>query len=152
VVAVVVLFEVRRDFGQALFDAIGVLFSLRVALWIHPFAARAVPLALNDHTNKAVWLLLSFTLSAAAALLLARFAHEATRWSLETFDPAFGFVFGVTCAIMISHVIVKSVVIFYAVKTGVPGCIAGSALGGELLTFKSYHALRDFIIQFNHRI
>jgi hypothetical protein len=53
---------------------------------------------------------------------------------------------------MISHVIVKSVVIFYAKKNGLPHCIADSALGGELLTFKSYHALRDFIVQFNHRI
>lgn len=152
VVAVVVLFEVRRDFGQALFDAVAVLMSLRVALWIYPFAARAIPLAASDRTNKGVWLLVSFALCLVAALLLARFAHEGTRWSLESFDPAFGFIFGVTAAIMISHVVVKSVVIFTAPKHGMPHCIAESALGGELLTFKTYHALKEFIFQFNHRI
>jgi hypothetical protein len=152
VVAIVVLFEVRRDFGQALFDAVAVLISLRVALWIYPWAAHAIPLAASDRTNKGVWLLLSFVLCVGVGLVLARFAHEGTRWSLESFDPAFGLIFGVTAAVMISHVIVKSVVIFYAAKHGMPKCIAESALGGELLTFKSYHALRDFIFQFNHRI
>ncbi len=53
---------------------------------------------------------------------------------------------------MISHVFVKAIVVFYAAKHGVPHCIADSALGGELLTFKSYHALRDWLFQFNHRI
>jgi uncharacterized membrane protein required for colicin V production len=152
VVAVVVLFEVRRDFGQGLFDTLAVLVSLRAGLWIYPFAAEAVPLAARDTTNKGIWILLSFALCTAGALVVSRRAHEATQWSLETFDPAFGFVFGVTAAVMISHVLVKGVVAFYAVKQGMPACVADSALGGELLTFKSYHALRDWIFQFNHRI
>lgn len=152
VVATVVLFEVRRDFGQGLFDALAILLSLRAALWIYPYAARAVPLAVSENTNKGVWLLLAFALCAAVALLLARHAHEATRWSLDTFDPAFGFVFGVTSAVIVSHVILKSVVIFSAMKGGVPQCIADSALGHELLTFKTYHHLREFLFQFNHRI
>jgi uncharacterized membrane protein required for colicin V production len=152
VVAIVVIFEVRRDFGQGIFDALAVLLSVRLALWVYPVAAHAVPLAVHDNTNKGVWLLLSFALIVTGAMILSRFAHEATQWSLEAFDPAFGFVFGVTAAVMISHLIVKSVVIFYAAKQGMPKCIAESALGGELLTFKTYHHIRDFIFQFNHRI
>jgi uncharacterized membrane protein required for colicin V production len=147
-----VLFEVRRDFGQTLIDTVALLLSMRAAVWLCPSAARTVPLAVAETLNRGVWLIVAFVLCSAVGLLLARFAHESTRWTLETFDPVFGFVFGMTSAVIISHVLMKSLAMIYATKAGLPPCIAQSALGEELLTFRSYHHLMQFLSQFpNHR-
>lgn len=147
-----VLCEVRRDFGQTLVDTVALLISMRAAVWLGPAAARSVPLAASETVNRGVWLLLAFVLCSAVTLLLARFAHEATRWTLDTFDPVFGFVFGMTSAVIICHVLVKSLAIVYATKAGLPPCVAQSALGEELLTFRSYHHLLEFLSHFpTHR-
>jgi uncharacterized membrane protein required for colicin V production len=148
----VVLFEVRRDFGQTLVDTVALLLTMRAAVWLCPAAARAVPLAASETVNRGIWLILAFILCSAVALLLARFAHEATRWTLDTFDPVFGFVFGMTSAVIVSHILVKSLAMIYATKAGLPQCIAHSALGEELLTFHSYHHLLEFLSRFpTHR-
>jgi Co/Zn/Cd efflux system component len=147
-----VLWEVRRDFGHSLLDTVAVLLSLRAAMLIWPAAARAMPLGVTDATNRGLWLLLSFLLCAGIGLFLARLAHQATRWSLDTFDPVFGFVFGITAAVIACHVIVKAIAIMYADKHGLPQSVAQSALGQELLTFRSYHHLVEFLSRFPNRV
>jgi len=147
-----VLFEVRRDFGQTLLDTLAVLLSLRLTTWISPAIAKAVPIAIGEATNRGAWYLLTFVLLAVGALFLARWAHEATRWSLDTFDPAFGFVFGLMSAVLTCHVCMKAIAIAYGKKHGLPPCIVESALGQELLTFKSYQHLVAFLSQFPRNV
>jgi uncharacterized membrane protein required for colicin V production len=147
-----VMFEVRRDFGQTLLDTLVVVLCLRLTTWLSPAVAQAVPIAISDAMNRGVWYMLFFVLLVAGGLFLARWAHEATRWSLDTFDPAFGFVFGLTSAVLTCHVCMKAIAIAWGKKHGLPPCIVESALGQELLTFKSYQHLVVFLSQFPRNV
>jgi uncharacterized membrane protein required for colicin V production len=146
-----VIVEVRRDFGRALFDTLAALVSLRLALLVSPTLAPLFSFAGAENARHGWALAVLFVLFGALALLLARFVHESTQWSMDSFDPVFGCLFGVTAGVIMAHVTVKVLSLIYANSHGVPTFLTDSGLGEELLTFKTYHRFADFLAGFRDR-
>jgi hypothetical protein len=89
--------------------------------------------------------------SGVLALLVAKVLHEATQWSMDTFDPIFGCLFGVTTGVMLAHMTVRILAMLCSTQQGLPTFLADSGLGQELLYFKTYHQVADFLISFRDR-
>ena len=75
--------------------------------------------------------------------------HEATQWSMDTFDPIFGCLFGLTTGVIMAHTTVKILAMLYTTRHGLPDFLADSGLGVELLYFKTYHHVADFLTNFH---
>jgi uncharacterized membrane protein required for colicin V production len=146
-----VILEVRRDFGRSLFDAVAVLGSMRMALLFYPSAAHWFAFAGSPAAGQGVALGVLFVLFGALALVGAKFLHEATQWTMDSFDPVFGCLFGVTSGVIVAHMTVRILAMLYATPHGPPTFVADSGLGLELLYFKSYHHVADFLINFRER-
>jgi uncharacterized membrane protein required for colicin V production len=146
-----VLLEVRRDFGRSLFDAVAVLVSMRMALLLYPSAVGAFSFAGSPHGSRGLALATLFVVFSAIALVLAKYLHSATQWTMDSFDPIFGCLFGVTSGVMMAHMMVRILALIYTTKQGLPSFLADSGLGAELLYFKTYHEVAEFLTNFRDR-
>jgi uncharacterized membrane protein required for colicin V production len=146
-----VILEVRRDFGRGLFDALAVLVSMRLTLLGYPLAARLFGSASSPNATQGWAVATLFVVLCALTLYASKIVHEATQWSMDTFDPIFGCLFGVTTGVMMAHMTVKILAMLFTTRRGLPPFLADSALGVELLYFKTYHQIADFLVNFRDR-
>src|SRR5437870_13659814 len=94
-----VIVEIRRDFGRALFDTLAALVSLQLALLVSPAAAPLFSFAGPENVRLGWALAVLFVLFGAITLFVAKIVHEATQWSMDSFDPVFGCLFGLTAGV-----------------------------------------------------
>lgn len=146
-----VTLEIRRDFGRSLFDAVAVLVSMRLALLCSGSAAHWFAFAGAPGAARGAALGTLFVFFSVAALIGAKFLHEATQWTMDSFDPVFGCLFGLTSGVIAAHVTIRVVAMLYGTSHGPPTFVADSGLGLELLYFKTYHHVADFLVNFRER-
>jgi uncharacterized membrane protein required for colicin V production len=146
-----VILEIRRDFGRSLFDAVAVLVSMRLALLFSPSAGHWFAFAGSPEAGRGAALGALFVFFSIPLLIGARILHEATQWTMDSFDPVFGCLFGLTSGVIAAHVTVRVLAMLYATPHGPPTFVADSGLGLELLYFKTYHHVADFLINFRDR-
>src|SRR5437660_12415153 len=82
VAVLLVLWEIRRDLGQSIFDTVALLFGLRLALWLGPLLAGHLGMT-QPNQARAVALLAVFVVGTGAGLVAGFYLNAVTRWTLD---------------------------------------------------------------------
>jgi hypothetical protein len=135
-VTALVLWELRRDLGQTLFDTIALLVGLRMALWLGPVLARYLDPGAPAH-SRGLALLIVFVVASAAALAIGYYLNALTRWTMDQFDRVAGLVLGFSSAVIVCHVLVTSMALMWGTPKGPPAFVKKSHLGQEALSFRT---------------
>ncbi len=143
VAIVVILWEIRRDLGQALFDTLSLVLGLRLALWLGPSLSRHLGMGDANHA-RAVALLLLFVAGAGVGLIAGFYLNTLTRWTLDQFDRVAGVLLGFSGAVIVCHVLVTAIVLFGTTKAGPPTQVVRSSLAQEALTFHTFRQVVKF--------
>ena len=143
VILALVLLEMRRDLGQALFDTIALLLGLRLALWLSPSLAPHLGITAPAQA-RGVALFLLFIVGSGAGLAVGYYLHTVTRWTMDTFDRVAGLMLGFSSAVIICHVLILSTVMYFGTPKGPPPFVSRSLLGQEALSFRSFHQTIDY--------
>ena len=142
-VVLLVLWEIRRDLGQSLFDTVALLFGLRLALWLGPPLAGHLGMAQPNQASR--WRCCSSLSAGTGAGLVAGFYLNAvTRWTLDSFDRVAGVLLGLSGAVIVCHVVVAGLALYCGTHAGPPAFIVQSPLGHEALSFHTFHEVMDF--------
>jgi uncharacterized membrane protein required for colicin V production len=143
VVVSLILWEIRRDLGQSLFDTLALLFGLRLRLWLGPSLAGHLGMA---HPNQArgVALLALFIVGSGAGLVGGYYVYAVTRWTLDTFDRVAGVLLGFSGAVIVCHVLVATLSLLCGAPNKPPAFITQSALGHEALSFHTFQQVIEF--------
>jgi uncharacterized membrane protein required for colicin V production len=138
-----VIWELRRDLGQALFDTVALVVGLRLALWVGPGLAPHLGLA-NPNDARAIALLVVFAIGTTVGLVAGFYLNAVTRWTLDQFDRVAGLLLGFSGSVIVCHVLVAFFALLGTTKTGPPQYIAHSPLAQEALTFRTFHEVIQF--------
>jgi uncharacterized membrane protein required for colicin V production len=144
----VVLVQVKRGFGRAVFD----FFALFVAIRVVPLLSRPLAgmfkVALEPATNHAIIYACMFVFVGGTLVVLGRLIYSSTLISAEIFDPLLGGIFGIGAAVILAHAIVKTIAIGVGSHL-VTSAVANSALGMEFLKFETYHRVLETLYTFH---
>jgi uncharacterized membrane protein required for colicin V production len=143
VAVALVLWGIRRDMGQSLFDTIALMFGLRLALWFSPALARNLHIGTATQSRGLALIALFFLIS-GAGVVLSYYLNAMTRWTMDSFDRVAGAVLGFSSAVIVCHVLVASLALIFATPSGPPPFVKQSVLGGELLSFHSFEQVVQF--------
>jgi uncharacterized membrane protein required for colicin V production len=142
-VVLLVLWEIRRDLGQSVFDTVALLFGLRLALWLGPSLAGRLGMA-HPNQASAVAMLILFVVGTGGGLVAGFYLNAVTRWTLDSFDRVAGVLLGLSGAVIVCHVVVAGLALYCGTHTGPPAFIVQSPLGHEALSFHTFHEVLDF--------
>lgn len=103
VVAVLETIRARNSggFGQALFDALGLITAAVGSTWL------AGPVANLLGAQKWIFTLGIFVLLAIGSLIVSRVLFSAAEWSSDSFDGVLSFTFGVACGWVITNMTLR---------------------------------------------
>jgi len=149
--AAAVILEAKRGFGRALFDFAALLIAVKFTPMIAGLASHALRFTAKSSTNEAAIYAALFVMIGAVLVFLGKLLYDSTLISAETFDALLGSLLGVGIAIMLCHVLVRTIALNAGAPNIPPEVIAQSAFGNEFLTFESYHRLLDVLYNF-HRV
>lgn len=137
--------ETKRGFGRAIFDFAALLVAVRGMSLLAPVLARSIHFAKDAQANEAICFAALFVVVGGALLYLGKLAYDSTLISLDAFDPFLGSVVGFGVALVIGHVVVKSLAIAAGVDGVPPSALTDSALGMQFYQFTAYHKVFDFL-------
>jgi uncharacterized membrane protein required for colicin V production len=143
VIVALVLWEVRRDLGQSLFDTMALLLGLRLAQWLGPSLAPQLGMSSPNHA-RGVALLIVFVIASGLGLVAGYFLHRLTLWTLDQFDRVSGLMLGFSSAIILCHVLVTSVALCGMTKGSPPRYVKRSYLAQEMLSFRTCRRVVKF--------
>jgi uncharacterized membrane protein required for colicin V production len=143
VVVSMILWEIRRDLGQSLFDTVALLLGLRLALWLGSPVSRHLTFATPEQAH-GLALLGVFLIGSGAGMVGGFYLYTVTRWTLDTFDRVAGAVLGFSSAVIICHVLVASMALMYGASDKPPAFVTGSRLGQEALSFHTFQQVIEF--------
>ncbi len=139
-VAAVAWLESNRGFGRAIFDVVGAIVVLRIAMSLAGPLAHAVPLSEAEGTSEAIWLVGMFVVLCALVVIGSRFLYETTLLSLDVLDPVVGGVLGAISGAILAHVFLRAMLLVYG-DTEAAQVLVGSFVGQELLRFRTFHTV-----------
>ena len=151
VFALALAVEVKRGFGRAVFDFAALLVAVRAAPMLAEALSRWIRPAPTP-ANEAVLYAVSFAIIGGVLVFLGKLLYDATLVSAETFDPLLGGFCGIAMAIILCHVLMRTVALAAGPAESVPQVIRDSAMGTEFLTFESYHRLVNVLYTFNREV
>jgi uncharacterized membrane protein required for colicin V production len=138
-----VLWGIRRDMGQSLFDTIALMFGLRLALWLSPTLAKHLQFA-GPTQARGIGLIALFVITSGAGVVLSYYLNAMTRWTMDSFDRVAGAVLGFSSAVIVCHVLVTSLSLIFATPSGTPAFVKHSLLGEEILSFHTFEQVVQF--------
>ncbi len=139
-IAIIAWLESLRGFGRAIFDAVGALIALRVAIALSPSLASSAPLLQPDAYSQAFWMAAVFVIMGVLIIIATKFIYETTLLSLDVLDPVVGGLLGLVSGIVVAHLFMRVLLTAYA-KTDFGTIILNSFVGQELIVFRSYHVV-----------
>lgn len=146
VIAIVtVAIETKRGFGKVVFDFIALLITVRMVALISPKVASVISFSADPLVSEAIWFGIFFVVVGGILIYIGKIIYESTLLSLDTFDPFLGGVLGIGVAIVIGHVIVKTLAISAGVDGAPPDVLVNSKLGMEFYNFTTYHKIIQFL-------
>ena len=137
-VLLVAWIESLRGFGRAIFDFVGALIALRIAIFAGKPLATAVPLLQPEAHSEALWMGATFVLLTVLIIIATKYIYETTLLSLDVLDPIVGGLFGLGSGIIVAHLFMRSLLTAYA-GTDFATVVLNSFMGQELITFRTYH-------------
>ena len=135
VILIIVAFgtvEAKRGASPAAMDCAALVIVGQIANGAHDTFSSSIGVA------PAIGFTILLVVLGVLGILLARFLHHMSMFSLDTFDPIVGAVFGVASGIAVAHAFAQIVLV-----NGGPECsaLANSALGNEILNFATYKTI-----------
>ncbi|HDR00457.1 MAG TPA: hypothetical protein ENN51_09275 [candidate division WOR-3 bacterium] len=145
VVAVVETIRARNSggFGQALFDALGLVIAALGSTWL------AGPIA--DTLGAAKWVitLVAFAILAVGALAGARTVFSAFEWSSDSFDGGLSFLFGVACGWVIANMVLRIIVLKQGDIGEVAMMMPNAPVAREVFQFRTWNILMNRFFKLN---
>lgn len=145
---VVIIGEIRRGFGKALFDFGAMVLTLIITYKLVDPVSKSIAFSSQHDMNKAIAFGIVFAVLGVILFLLGKFLYETTLISLDVFDPLLGGILGIGVAIIISHAFAQDVALGTTVH-GTSSVVMNSALGKELLTFETYKHILNSLYNFD---
>jgi len=142
--ALVAWLESLRGFGRALFDIIGAIIALKVASVLSAPLGRSLPLFGAGGSSEAFWYATLFVVLCALVVIGSKLIYETTLLSLDVFDPVVGGLLGVGSGMIVAHVFLRTLLTIYG-DAEVAGLLMGSFVGRELIQFRSYHHVINWL-------
>jgi uncharacterized membrane protein required for colicin V production len=129
--------ESVRGFGRALFDFVGALISIKMAIFLGPVLAKAAPVVQPVSHAEAFWMVMSFVLLACLTVLATKYVYESTLLSLDVLDPIVGGMLGIATGLLVAHLFLRMLLIAYG-ETEFAAVITASFTGQELIEYRTY--------------
>ena len=142
--ALVAWLESLRGFGRALFDIIGAIIALKVASVLSGPLSKSLPLFGAGGSSEAFWYATLFVVLCALVVIGSKLIYETTLLSLDVFDPVVGGLLGVGSGMIVAHVFLRTLLTIYG-DAEVAGLLMGSFVGRELIQFRSYHHVINWL-------
>jgi uncharacterized membrane protein required for colicin V production len=137
-VLLVAWLESLRGFGRAIFDFVGALIALRIAIFAGTPLATAVPFLQPEAHSEALWMGVTFVLLTVLIIIATKYIYETTLLSLDVLDPIVGGLLGLGSGIIVAHLFMRSLLTAYA-GTDFATVVLNSFMGQELITVRTYH-------------
>jgi len=137
-VVVIAWLESIRGFGRALFDFVGTLISVKIAIFLGPRLAEAAPILASPASAEAAWTVLTFVTLAALTVIATKFIYDTTLLSLDVLDPVVGGILGVSAGLLVSHIFLRVLLTAYG-ATDLANVVNNSFTGQELIHLRTYH-------------
>ncbi|MEN6521493.1 MAG: CvpA family protein [Armatimonadota bacterium] len=135
----IMLLETKRGFGKAVFDFVALLAAVRLVPLVVPQLAKSFCFMSESHANEALLFAGVFAVLGMVLLLIGKKVYDATLITLDTFDPPLGGVLGIGVAIILGHVVMKSLAIAASAGGVLPDALSNSSIGMEFYQFVTYH-------------
>ena len=148
-VVVVAWLESKRGFGRAIFDLLGAIIALKLALFLAAPMGESVPLMGSAEANQAFWLAAVFGVLAVLIVVASKFVYETTLLSLDVLDPVVGGLLGLASGMAVAHIFLKTLLVSYG-DAEVAKVLVGSFVGQELLEFRTYHYVFNALQNLGH--
>lgn len=130
--------ESQRGFGRALFDLVGGIISLKLAMFLSGPLGKAAPILATSERGEALWLAVTFLVLAAATVVASKFIYETTLLSLDVLDPLVGGLLGIASGMVVAHIFLRMLLVSYG-EAEIAQVLLDSFAGQELLKFRTYH-------------
>ena len=136
----------KRGFGRAAFDALGLYGALWLASTLAPLLASHLTLNAGGAAVNRSWAFgLLFAASDALGLGLAWYCHGMTHFEAGLFDRLFGLVGGVAAGMILAHVLVAALITSDPQRVASAALVSQGTVGTELYSFPAYHSVIDTI-------
>ena len=131
-----------RGFGRALFDAIALVISAKVATMLYAGLADSMTLSQNPHANQALCMMILFVVVGAITVVVGNLIQNSLLLSLDAFDPILGAILGLPAAGAVVYVLVGIMI----AKTGgadapTAQAYVNSWAAYHFYYFNSYHSM-----------
>jgi hypothetical protein len=145
--AIIIIFEARQEAGRGLLDTIATLVAVHLTRHWSPLLSDLLRWPPLPGTDASPWAYaLCFGILWSAALLVSRWLHRQTRWTMDTYDAAIGAAFGLLIAATAGHVVVESIARVTMASIGeLPDCLRNSCFAEELRSFRTYHTVMNIL-------
>jgi|GEM_PF-1353798 len=147
IVIIIGAIESNRGFGLALFDLLGGVIIIKIALFLGEAIGQKVALGPSKETSEGYCLLLAFIVLGVLVLLGSKLLYQNTLFSLDALDPIVGGLFGIGSGLILSHVILKSLGLI-AHQTAFGDLVVGSFAYHQFVTLDGFHSLMDKMLHF----
>lgn len=136
----------RRGFGRASFDALGLYAALWLASAFTPLLAAHLTLNAGGAAANRGWIFaLLFVLLGALCLGIAWYCHGMTQFEAGLFDKLFGLVGGIAAGMILAHSLVSTLVTSDPQRMASADLVRSGTIGTELYSFPAYHSVIDTI-------
>lgn len=147
VLAVAIIETIRArnsgGFGQALFDALGLVVAALGSTWL------AEPVANVLGAAKWAVMLVAFVLLAIGALVAARTVFSAFEWSSDSFDGGLSFLFGIACGWIVANMVLRIIVTQQGDLGQVAVMMQNAPVAREVFQFRTWNSLMNRFFKLN---
>ncbi len=134
----------KRGFGRAAFDALGLYAALWLASALAPLLAAHLNLQAGGSGVNRSWAFgLLFVALGALCLGIAWYCHGLTQFEAGFFDKLFGLVGGVAVGMILAHGLVAVLVTSDPQREASAALVSQGTVGTELYSFPAYHSAVD---------
>ncbi len=136
----------KRGYGRAAFDALGLYAALWLASAVAPSLAAHLTLQVGGPSVNLSWAFgLLFVLFGALGLGLAWYCYGLVPLEAGLFDRLFGLVGGVAAGMVLAHGLVATLVTSDPQRVASAALVSQGTVGTELYSFPAYHSALDTV-------
>ena len=136
----------KRGFGRASFDALGLYAALWLASFLTPLVVTHVTLSAGGAALNRSWAFgLLFIVLGVLCLGIAWYCHGMTHFEAGLFDRLFGMAGGIAAGMILAHGVVSAIVTSDPQREASAALVSSGTVGSELYSFPTYHSAMDTI-------
>ncbi|HEY3298539.1 MAG TPA: CvpA family protein [Armatimonadota bacterium] len=144
----VVILEIKRGFGQAVFDVLALVVTMRLSFILVNPVDGVIKVAAETPAHQGLVYLVVFIVTSIIALFIGHMIYNNMLFTADAFEAALGGVLGVVVGVILCHVLVTSLNMMGGADDAT-NVVKNSRIAPEFLEFTTYHRLMDFLYHFN---